>query len=174
LIIRLAEEDDLPELAGIQLDADSRYAETDHPEDASTDAIPLDHARRAVADGRLIVAEVEGHVAGWAFLAGSEGELLIGHICVSTRHARRGIGKALMEFIEDFAIARGLPSIVLNTYADVPWNAPWYERLGFAVVPEAEWNADMRAIAEEQAEDGEDWGRRVHMRKQLPKKLRED
>ena len=174
MIVRLAVEADLPQLAGVQLDADTRYASTDHPEDATTEAIPVDHARIAADRGRLVVADIDGRVVGWVFLTGSEGELLVGHICVATDFGQRGIGIALMRFVEDIAAEHGLGSIVLNTYTDVPWNAPWYERLGFVVVREAEWTADMRAIAEEQTADGEDWGRRVHMRKHLPTKLRED
>jgi hypothetical protein len=37
----------------------------------------------------------------------------------------------LMQAAESFARARNLRSLTLTTFTDVPWNAPWYSRLGF-------------------------------------------
>ena len=30
----------------------------------------------------------------------------------------------------------GLPCLTLTTFRDVPWNAPWYSRLGFEPAPD--------------------------------------
>jgi hypothetical protein len=62
------------------------------------------------------------------------------------------------------ARARGEQSIVLNTQSDVAWNAPWYAKHGFVVVPEADWDEPLRKLTEAQNKDGVDWSKRVHMR----------
>ena len=54
--------------------------------------------------------------------------------------------------------------MVLSTQSDVAWNQPWYERVGFRVVPEAEWTPAMQAETKAQQREGLDWNTRVHMR----------
>ena len=46
-------------------------------------------------------------------------------------YARRGIGRTLIERAEAWARERGLPALTLTSYVEVPWNGPYYERLGF-------------------------------------------
>jgi 4-diphosphocytidyl-2-C-methyl-D-erythritol kinase len=47
---------------------------------------------------------------------------------------RRGIGSALLEHACAWAQEQGYRRIDLGTLPDVPWNAPFYARHGFAVV----------------------------------------
>ena len=35
----------------------------------------------------------------------------------------------------DWAAGNGYASVTLTTFRDVPWNMPFYERLGFRVIP---------------------------------------
>jgi hypothetical protein len=57
--------------------------------------------------------------------------------------------------------------VVLSTERDVPWNAPWYARLGFELVPEQAWSPALRAVAEQQRAAGLDGATRVFLRKRL-------
>ena len=41
---------------------------------------------------------------------------------------------------------RGLSAVTLTTFCDIPWNAPYYERLGFSELPEPEWGPQLRAL----------------------------
>ena len=36
----------------------------------------------------------------------------------------------------------------LTTYGHVPWNRPWYERLGFVRVRESKWGPELLAIVD--------------------------
>ena len=54
-------------------------------------------------------------------------------------------------------------SVTLTTFRDVPWNMPFYKRLGFRVVPGAELSAALRAIVEDETRRGLDPSRRVAM-----------
>lgn len=46
-------------------------------------------------------------------------------------HGRRGIGGALVGSVCDWARASGIASVTLTTYREIPWNEPFYRRLGF-------------------------------------------
>jgi len=52
-------------------------------------------------------------------------------------HARQGLGTALVRAVGAWAALRSLP-LTLTTFRDVPWNRPFYERLGFCVLPDSE------------------------------------
>ncbi len=160
LTLRPARVDDIPTLQSVERDADARFG-------GAGEVIPDDDARRAVDAGKITVAVVDGAVVGWVYLGAVAGEPCIGQISVVIAHGRKGIGTALLTHALDQARARGAPSVVLNTERDRPWNAPWYARHGFAVVPEAQWSPELRAITEAQRATGLDWSTRVHMRKVL-------
>ena len=65
--------------------------------------------------------------------------------------ARRGVGRALIVAVARWAKGCGDTDLVLSTFRDVPWNAPYYERLGFVEVSEAEYTASMRSLREDEA-----------------------
>lgn len=167
---RLARADEVYEIQRIGLDADIRFEEVGHPE-LSGETIPDDAAERAIRDGRMWVVErvlEQGHdVVGWAVLGRLDGELVLGQISVAQRAGREGAGTALLLALIADARARGEKSIVLNTQSDVAWNAPWYEKHGFVVVPKDAWNEALHKLTEAQTRDGVDWSKRVHMRLML-------
>lgn len=156
-VLRPARLEDVAMLQAVERDADTRTG-------GPTDVIPDADAVRAVAAKKITVAEVDGVVVGWVFLGAIDGEPCIGQISVAVAHGRRGIGTILLRHALAEARARGASSVVLNTERDVPWNAPWYARHGFVVVPEAEWSAGLRTVTAAQEAAGLDWSTRVHMR----------
>jgi tRNA(Met) C34 N-acetyltransferase TmcA len=52
-------------------------------------------------------------------------------VSVHPTHARQGIGRQLLDQVETWARDRNLPALTLTTFRNVPWNAPYYENLGF-------------------------------------------
>jgi predicted N-acetyltransferase YhbS len=79
--------------------------------------------------------------------------------------ARRGLGRTLLDHAADQASAAGLPALTLTTFADVPWNAPYYTRCGFRVLHDAEITPGLRAIRHRKAALGLDRWPRVCMRR---------
>ena len=69
------------------------------------------------------------------FLAAGEQDdlLFIYELSVSSPWQRQGIGRALLAEADAFARDRGLAGVALTTFHDVPWNRPFYERLGYRV-----------------------------------------
>jgi hypothetical protein len=74
----------------------------------------------------------------------------------------------LITAVTGWATARGLGALTLCTFADVEWNRPLYEHLGFVVVPEERWTPGLRAVFEADGALGLDLRRRVVMRLDLP------
>ena len=75
----------------------------------------------------------------------------------------QGIGRALIEHVEAWAIRRGLKGLTLTTFDHVPWNRPLYEHLGFRVLAEGEMSPGLRAIRATEAAHGLDPALRVAM-----------
>ncbi|POX68247.1 GNAT family N-acetyltransferase [Microbacterium sp. Ru50] len=91
-------------------------------------------ASRADEAGFLLVADVgAGVIAGFVHVLELDGHAHLEQLSVSPEHGRRGYGRKLVEAAMTFARDRGHDRMSLRTFADVPWNAPFYERLGFAV-----------------------------------------
>ncbi|MFE7895823.1 GNAT family N-acetyltransferase [Streptomyces sp. NPDC057412] len=112
--------------------------------------VGCDRADRPVA---YLVAEP---VDGW---------LHVEQVSVHPDAARRGVGRALLAYAGERAREEGLSGLTLTTFTQVPWNAPYYERLGFRVVPENRLTPGLRAIRAREAELGLDRWPRVCMRR---------
>ena len=94
----------------------------------------------------------------------------IHQIAVDPEYAGRGIGARLIALVEGWAREREYKGVDLTTFDDVPWNRPYYERLGFKVLSEEELTGeDAKCIREEKEREERDellgrW-KRVAMRK---------
>ena len=100
-------------------------------------SMPVELLRQAVERGLVWVAPDEaGDPLGFIWLDEEPGDGAIGvaEIDVLPGHGRRGIGAALLEHACNWAREAGYRRVDLGTLADVPWNAPFYARHGFAVV----------------------------------------
>ncbi|WP_104196721.1 N-acetyltransferase [Cryobacterium sp. M15] len=83
-------------------------------------------------------------------------------LSVAPADARKGWGRALVEAAKIHAQKRGYHRISLRTYADVPWNAPFYASAGF--VEEEPATQFHRSLVGIEGELGLDrYGRRVQM-----------
>jgi predicted N-acetyltransferase YhbS len=165
--IRHATIEDLAAIHAVGVDADRRFRDLGLPDLDDGASIPEATARRAINRGDLWVAVIDGAIVGWVYVGVVDGEPCIGQISVQVDAGRRGVGGALMATVINAARARGAASIVLNTELDVPWNGPWYARLGFEVVPPEAWSPALHAITDAQRAAGLSWDRRVHMRLHL-------
>ncbi|MEC3978605.1 GNAT family N-acetyltransferase [Amycolatopsis sp. H20-H5] len=97
-------------------------------------------------------------------------EVVDGHghleqVSVHPSHARQGLGRLLIEAADAWAASLSLAGLTLTTYAEVPWNAPYYARLGFRIIPEPELTEGLRTIREHEKARGLDAWPRVGMRR---------
>jgi GNAT superfamily N-acetyltransferase len=96
-----------------------------------------------------------------------DGNVHIAQVTVHPQYARLGIGKALIDEVASWAAPHGFTALTLTTFRDVPWNRPYYERLGFAVVPQRLWPVGIRRLVSAEAADGLAAWPRVVMRRAL-------
>lgn len=168
--IRPAHLDDLDLLEGVERSADKVFGERIESlgnRDVTVDAY---HLRDALVDGRLWVAELDGRIVGFAMVEDNGGAPHLQQVSVVPECQRQGIGRALVEEACAAARAAGAEAITLSTFRDVPWNAPFYERLGFEVLQPSQWTEAMVAVREGEARAGLDVAQRVVMRRRLSRR----
>ncbi|MHC5261227.1 GNAT family N-acetyltransferase [Streptomyces sp. UC4497] len=180
MIIRSAEPADLPRLQAIETAAGEIFRTVGMAaiaDDAPPTVAELERFRRAghawvaVEDTGTVVAYL---VAEWGLpcsnvvesLGNVDGAFHIEQVTVHPDAARRGVGQALIARAADCARDQGLTGLTLTTFADVPWNAPYYERLGFRRLSGSELTPGLRAIRAAEAEHGLDRWPRVCMRRE--------
>jgi GNAT superfamily N-acetyltransferase len=167
--VRKAVLSDVPALMEAERAAAERFA--GHPLGERFMATPTPEAafRAALADGRLFAADAPGGGAVGFAVAGEVGGLAhLEEVSVHPAHGRRGVGEALVGAVVGWARGRGHRAITLTTLESVPWNAPWYRKLGFRSLGPEELSEALRALLDEEAERGV--GRppeRVAMRKEI-------
>ncbi len=93
-----------------------------------------EHYRKVIAKGQCLSALAGDEVIGFAAAGRVGRELHLHELSVATAHQRRGIGATLLRALIIDAGNSGLRAITLNTYRDIPWNAPFYARYGFVEV----------------------------------------
>lgn len=86
-----------------------------------------------------------GEPAGYA-VAGPLGRWFhLRELSVDPAHGRRGIGRALVAKVLAAAADKGFAAVTLTTFRNVPFNAPFYARLGFGELRLEEAGEDLRA-----------------------------
>ncbi|MGP3988310.1 GNAT family N-acetyltransferase [Streptomyces sp. 3N207] len=99
-----------------------------------------------------------------------DGCLHIEQLSVHPDRARRGIGRALLDHLTARAAADRMPALTLTTFTDVPWNAPYYARLGFRTLAAHELGPELREIRVRETKAGLDRWPRVCMRREVDEK----
>ncbi|MFJ6609447.1 GNAT family N-acetyltransferase [Streptomyces sp. NPDC091289] len=170
--IRSARRSDLPLLQDIERAAGEPFRALGMAFVADDDPPPLDLLEGYRQAGRCWVATdplsaTGDRPLGYVLADPVDDALHIEQVSVDPSAARRGIGRALIAHLAARAAARGMSALTLTTFTDVPWNAPYYARIGFRILPEAELTDGLRAIRAEEAQHGLDRWPRVCMRREL-------
>jgi len=166
-LIEPAREADIRWLSEIERAAVSLFDPGHLPESALTDTTSVEEFQAAHRAGLLWVARSPDEVVGFALVELLQGQPHLEEIDVHPSHGRRGVGRALMSTVLNWARAAGYRSITLTTFRDVPWNAPFYERLGFYILHPSELTPELDAVVREETARGLDRDRRVVMRCEL-------
>ena len=154
--VRPARREDLDTVTAIEGEADQMFVPLFGP----LDWRPTKGQWRMRVPGFLLVAG--DPVAGFAHVMEIEGIAHLEQLAVRPAMHRQGVGTALVRAAMAEAARREYDEISLCTYADVPWNGPFYAGLGFAEVTElGELHRRMREHEQEIGLDRH--GRRVVM-----------
>jgi GNAT superfamily N-acetyltransferase len=150
-------------LRDIELAA-ARLLEGYAPEAVLAEATAEDEFRIAQQDDLLWVALEDDAPVGFAHLKLLEPNAVhLQELDVHPAHGRRGIGTRLVTAVCTWAGESGHGAVTLTTFRDVPWNMPFYARLGFAEIQAAAISEALRSILDHEVRSGLDAGRRVAM-----------
>lgn len=153
--IRLATAEDHAVLEQIERAADllltDRFGAEDWPP-------PTTAEERRSADGFVLVAapsltqESAGRGArpvGFVQVLDLADHAHLEQLSVDPAYGRRGIGRALVLAAQRESRRRGRTHLTLRTYADVPWNAPFYARCGFEEsTPDTDFLRELATVEE--------------------------
>jgi predicted N-acetyltransferase YhbS len=142
--IRPATEADLPLLVRIEVEAGQLFR-TVGLDEVAEHPVSEDEYRSGLADERTWVAERDGEVVGYISAEVLDQNTHVGQVSVPPAHARQGIGARLVGFVEAWGQREGRPATTLTTVRDVPWNAPYYRRLGYREMTDAEIGPELAA-----------------------------
>jgi GNAT superfamily N-acetyltransferase len=165
--IRLARPDDLSALPDIERAANALFADFGLAEQLSNILTPIESLRVGVNTDRLWVAadEVDQPV-GFALASVVGDNAHLDELDVHPAHGRRGLGAALVAAACEWAKSSGYRAITLTTLRHIPWNAPWYQRLGFRVLEENELSEALRDLLQAEIKRGLPADQRVAMRRE--------
>ena len=160
-VVRLARPEEFGLLEALENSADELLIERFRPSKWPT--APNSSARAEMAGFIYVVEEsAGGGIVGFAQVLEIDGQAHLEQLSVIPSHGRRGYGRALVSAVGAEAKRRGYGSVTLRTYADVPWNAPFYADCGF--VESRPDTAFLRALVRTEARLGlDDHGRRLQM-----------
>jgi GNAT superfamily N-acetyltransferase len=151
----------------IEREAGTLFAEVGMCDVAEDEPLPRDNLAEYVRNGRAWIAEVDGRRAGYALADQVDGCGHLEQVSIRPEYGRRGIGRALIETVKAWAREEGFQALTLSTFRDVPWNGPYYARLGFRALSDEELTSGLRALREHETELGLDITSRQAMRLDL-------
>jgi GNAT superfamily N-acetyltransferase len=166
--IRFARIEELPLLAQIEKSAAVLFLDTPYAFLANDEPLSLDFVQQRFQAGQVWVAvEKQDVVVGFAITQEVDDTIYLQEMDVDPAHGRRGLGAALVETVCTWAKLQRYKAISLSTFRDLPWNAPFYAKLGFRILDESELSIGFQQIRQQEQADGLPIADRVMMSYEL-------
>jgi GNAT superfamily N-acetyltransferase len=167
-VIRLAQDDDIESMVTIERAADAVFRDIGMAAIADGDPMPAHDLRNYQRAGRAWVDTDDlGHVMAYLLLDVFDEVPHIEQVSVHPSCAGQGKGRTLIEAAANWAKQEGFSSLTLTTFTEVPWNAPYYARLGFEIIPVSQLSSGLRQIRQHEAAMGLDAWPRTAMQRAL-------
>jgi GNAT superfamily N-acetyltransferase/uncharacterized protein YndB with AHSA1/START domain len=159
---------DAQTIRAIESEAGQRYVSVGLVGIADAPPMSLDFVNRKIAAGEVILA-IDAHATsvGFVMYEPEASGMYVQELGVLSAYAGRRIGAALLEEVARLARQGRKTKLTLSTFREVPWNAPYYRRLGFRDLVENELDAAMRARRDAHTARGLDESRRIFMQRDL-------
>ncbi|MBB4136131.1 GNAT family N-acetyltransferase [Gordonia humi] len=166
--IRHAGEADLTRIRAVEVAAGAPFADLGMDLVAGDEPISRERLSEFVVAGHAwVVADDRDRAVAYLLVESVDGLAHVEQVSVCPDHAGHGLGADLIENVAAWARRHGYPAMTLTTYVDVPWNGPYYERLGFRYLPVSEETAGLRTIRAAERDHGLDRWPRACMRREL-------
>jgi GNAT superfamily N-acetyltransferase len=118
---------------------------------------------RLIRRGHSLVAHVGEVMAGFLVAQPFSRELHIWEMDVAPAYQRRGIGAGLVRAAQIDARNTGFRALTLTTFRDLPWDGPFYARLGFEEVTALDAHPRLAGELANEVDDGLPADRRCAM-----------
>lgn len=165
--IRPATESDFSYLSRVEDDAGTLFADFGLPEITASGSSPEGFYHSLPTGSLIIVATESAEIVGFAVGLVVDSQAYLREVSVKRSCAKQGVGRRLVDSIIQWASARGFHTVLLTTFRDLPFNGPFYSKLGFKeFVPDDTW-PELRAIREKEKQNGLDIRPRIAMRLEL-------
>lgn len=153
--IRSVRQRELAKLPVIEQAAGRLFANTRHAWIDGDEGMGLASFEYWFAHGKIWVAVDEAdEPVGFAVAHEVDGNAYLHELDVDPRHGRRGVGARLIDTVTAWARENSYPAVTLATCVDIPWNAPYYTRLGFRMLCEDELGPGLQKIRDHEIEAG--------------------
>lgn len=162
--VRAARRHDLAQLPRVEHSASQRFRASRYPHIADEIATSVEEFTMWLERGALWVAvDASDAPVGFAIAHELDGQAYLHEIDVDPAHGGQGVGRLLIAHISEWAVAQMYDRLMLSTFADVPWNAPYYRRLGFVGIDDADVGPGLREVRRTEQDAGLNVARRVFM-----------
>ena len=153
--IRAARAEELSLLSHIEQSAAVLFLDTPYSFLVNADSLPLEFVQQRFQAGQVWVAvDLHESVVGYAIAREVDDTLYLQQLDVEPEHGQRGIGTALVNTVCAWAKHHGYCIVSLSTFQDIPWNAPFYSKLGFRTLVEAELTTGFQQLRFKEFEAG--------------------
>ena len=154
--LRNARADEIVQMQTIDLESSELFRGTGLIEfgpDEQLEPIPEDRLRQAFGDQLIwVAADAEDRPVGFCMCADMGPDLYLDQVSVLTTHGKQGLGAQLVQRAIEEASNRKHKRVTLSTFRDVPWNGPFYQRLGFKEISPRRYTDWQKDIVERQKE----------------------
>jgi GNAT superfamily N-acetyltransferase len=162
--IRSAHAEELTLLAQIERSAASLFLDTPYAFLASAEPLSIDFVRQRFQAGQVwVAADPNDTVVGFAITREIDGTIYLQEMDVDPEHGQKGIGSRLVETVIEWTRLQGYSAMSLSTFRDLPWNAPFYAKLGFQTIDKSELSLGFQEIRQQEIEAGLPIAERVIM-----------
>lgn len=155
-IIRFAVPEDAQRLPAIETSAAQAFRMIDELSWlAESPPMSVERHSQLIALSTCWVAlDAENRLHGFLSAERHGSDLHIHELSVMQSMQGQGSGRRLIEAAKDYARSNRLRFVTLTTFTNVPWNAPFYSRMGFQTKTTTDLDQRLAAILSEEYKHG--------------------
>lgn len=112
------------------------------------------HSRLIALSTCWVALDAENRPQGFLSAERHGSDLHIYELSVMQSMQGQGMGRHLIEAAKDYARSSRLGFVTLTTFTNVPWNAPFYSRIGFQIKVPTDLDQRLTAILSEEYKHG--------------------
>lgn len=125
--------------------------------------LPYSLLLKSHENASLWVAMLDTEIVGFLCATKKSNSFHIEEVSVAYKHQGKGIGKTLIRNVLNVANNQNCSFVSLTTDYQIPWNRPFYERLGFTVLDVEECPPTLRETLLDEKKSNKDPDNRIGM-----------